>query len=226
MTITLNDLTFPAGEFSHTELASFNGLDRKKVWTAYQKAINDGIIIPTGNERKSGKGKAAVLWKVKDGQTTVKVSDKPVVVVVAPQPVVVPQPIVADKPKKAKVEPKPEVVVNDILPPVVPTVPPPEVVEVVKVVAPKAEVKIEDLKPVVAPAGVNLESVKISDEKCPLCHTQLVQAIQNSGIRVWCPQQARPSICSSNESPFGFGKSVKEAYDKLCQKYCRPVNEA
>ena len=89
MTIKIENLTFPTGEFSHTELAEFNKLDRKKVWTAYQKAIADGIIKSSGNERKSGKGKAAALWIVSD-TSKVKMSPDsvPVPVIVSPAAII------------------------------------------------------------------------------------------------------------------------------------------
>lgn len=125
MTIQLSDLKFPTGEFSHTELAQFNGLDRKKVWTAYQKAIADKTIVSTGHERKASKGKSAALWIVAD-PSKVNMSPDSIVVPVVPIPAAAVDstdvvPTVAAKPGR-----KPKVKAEPVVPTVAPVEKPAE----------------------------------------------------------------------------------------------------
>jgi len=59
-----NKLKFPTGEFTHTELATLNGKTNQQVWTRYQQAIKDGVILTAGERKVAGKGKPSRLWIV------------------------------------------------------------------------------------------------------------------------------------------------------------------
>ena len=211
MTIQLSDLKFPSGEFSHTMLAEFNGLDRKKVWSAYQKAIKDGVIVATGNTKFSGKGKPAQLWKVADGQP-VPIVDKPTTVIVKVDdvPVVKSQPKVTVKAVEV-VEVKPvekpfevemggsvevnggETIVDDV-----------SVVESISIPV----IKIQPL-----PADVTT-----IEQVCPFCKTPLLSVQTPTGVTVWCGVNDF-SICSCSENPYGHSNNVKNAVEILMEKF-------
>lgn len=75
-------LKFPSGEFTHTELAEFNGATNQKVWERYQKAIKDGVIVSAGSRKPAtGKGRASLLWTLANPN---QVSTAPVVVINPP----------------------------------------------------------------------------------------------------------------------------------------------
>ena len=59
-------LTFPSGDFSHTDFAKLNGKTNQQVWTVYSEARKTGQIIPANPpERKTaGKGKPTLMWVV------------------------------------------------------------------------------------------------------------------------------------------------------------------
>jgi len=59
-----NKLQFPTGEFTHSELALLNGKTNQQVWTRYQQAIKDGVILTAGERKTAGKGKPSRLWIV------------------------------------------------------------------------------------------------------------------------------------------------------------------
>lgn len=62
---TVTSLKFPAGEFTHTELAQFNGKSNQTVWARYLKARQTGQIVSAGTRKTEGsKGTPALLWKV------------------------------------------------------------------------------------------------------------------------------------------------------------------
>lgn len=54
---TIVPLKFPAGEFTHSELATLNGQTNQQVWVRYQQAIKDGVIVLA---RQDGRTK---VWK-------------------------------------------------------------------------------------------------------------------------------------------------------------------
>jgi hypothetical protein len=59
-------LTFPTGDFSHTDFAKLNNKTNQQVWTVYSEARKTGQIIPANPpERKTaGKGKPTLMWVV------------------------------------------------------------------------------------------------------------------------------------------------------------------
>ena len=233
MTIKYTDLKFPVGEFSHTELAAFNGLDRKKVWTAYQTTIAEGIIKSSGNERKSGKGKAAALWVVADPTKVTMSTESVPVMVPATAPVVNVEPeLVPAKPKKQKKEKPAEVPIvvapadkpfETELPVVQPAVAPvvSVSVSVVEVLTPAPVVETTTQAENITTLG---EMTQIED-KCPFCKGNLVSAPVNGGVRVWCPVN-NPSICSCSENPYGYSNNIANAVKILNDKFCRVSNEA
>ena len=162
-------LKFPSGEFTHTELAQLNGKTNQQVWTRYQQAIKDGVIVSAGTRASAGKGKPSKLWKLATGQPV------PVVAVVADVPKPVAPVIAATIPTEAVVVPaaQPAPVVEapklpEVTPAVAPT-PAPEssveavTVEVVRVEpAPEAEIKPPTVNDVVKDA-------RTLTEKCPIC---------------------------------------------------------
>ncbi len=253
MSIKYTDLTFPQGSFSHTTLAAFNGYlgdGRKKIWTAYQTAISEGIIKSTGETLKSGKGKAAALWIVSD-TSKVKMSTDSVPVPVVMIPVA--GDLVADKPPKQpkiKKEKKPvevQPVVTSATPPsenvsenvetvstetpfvsemVAPATAPIVTATVITVVEvdklPPA--KPEDLKVCVTPAG--LGEITVLKETCPFCKTPLLTATTSAGgTRVWCGVNDF-RICSCSENPYGYSNNVKNAIEILHQKFWNNRPEA
>ena len=100
-------LKFPEGEFTHTTLAEFNGLPgegRKLIWTRYQKAIADGVIVAVGVKARSEKGTAPMWWRLaKPGEVVSPVvpSPAPVVTPVVKVPKVKAPPGVKVKPTPA-----------------------------------------------------------------------------------------------------------------------------
>ena len=59
-----SSINFPAGKFTHSELAEFNGKTRSQVYFVLQDMIKAGVIISAGTRRpESGKGKACNLFE-------------------------------------------------------------------------------------------------------------------------------------------------------------------
>jgi hypothetical protein len=207
--MTQNTLKFPNGDFTHTELATFNGKTNQQVWVAYQKAIKDGLIVSAGTRASAGKGKPSKLWRLATGQPV------PVVEVTQTLPVPVPTPTpVAEK-------------VIVVEPPVIPA-------EVVKLeVATPAEppvsvevVRIEPKTETTEPAPVIVKNinkdVRTLTEVCPYCGKQLFAIDDATGVMVWCGQS--PEVCPVAENPFGHGSNDKQAYYILIEKFERRVN--
>jgi len=200
-------LTFPSGEFTHTELAVANGKTNQQVWTAYQKAITDGVIVSAGNRpNPTGKGKPSKIWKVADGQPVpiVKLTPVPIVKVEPAKP--------ADKPFEIEMgtpaqPPVMETIVEE-LPVVLPTVAPVEVAEVVEVI-----------QPVVRNLACNLTCQVVEiEETCPFCKTKLLSVNTGDGIKVWCPVNDL-KICTCSENPYGVSNNVKNAVEILHDKF-------
>ena len=238
-------IKWPTGQFTHTDLATFNGKTNGQVWSLYDQAGKDGTIKLVG-ERKNGKGRGSKVWELVDqNDGTAGFVPAPVVVPVTPAVVTPPQPkqkkakkekivaiLAADVPPAAPAE-KPfetemggaaspaaggETIVEPVveLTPVSPAVAPESVVEVVEV-KPKTELpKIENLRPVTVAAVCS--NVEKTEFKCPICGGEILSVASSHGVRVWCPQTDTVK-CTANESPFGFGKNAEAAYDILCQKY-------
>jgi hypothetical protein len=63
--IIKHSLKWPEGEFTHTELARFNGVSNQTAWNQYLDARKTGRIISAG-KRKSEKsrGVPSLLWEV------------------------------------------------------------------------------------------------------------------------------------------------------------------
>jgi hypothetical protein len=224
-------IKWPTGQFTHTDLATFNGKTNGQVWSLYDQAGKDGTIKLVG-ERKNGKGRGSKVWELAD-QNDGTAGFVPAPVVVPVTPAVVTQP----KQKKQKIQPAAvvpavvppaaapvapaaggETIVEPVveLTPVTPAVAPEPVVEVVEV-KPKTEApKIENLRPVTVAAVCS--NVEKTEYKCPICGGEILSVASGHGIRVWCPQTDTVK-CTANESPFGFGKNAAAAYDILCQKY-------
>ena len=60
----INSLKWPAGDFSHTDLAKLNGKTNQQVWTRYEQARKDGYILTAGEKKLAGKGKPTKMWKL------------------------------------------------------------------------------------------------------------------------------------------------------------------
>ena len=231
--MTKTSLTFPTGDFTHTELAQLNGKTNQQVWTRYQAAIKDGTIVSAGTRPSAGKGKPSKLWRLATGQPV------PVAAVTSPTPAAAPAetkpaPVIpteavvvpAAQPAPVVEAPKqPEPVVAEPvatepakLPDVAPAAAPaPEAVTTVEVVRiePAAEVK-----PVVAMAQTSDPSQwRTLKEVCPICKHPLSAIDDATGVMVWCSQGSE--VCPSSESPFGHGKNEKEAFEVLSDKWSR-----
>jgi hypothetical protein len=102
-------LKFPPGEFSHTDLAEFNGKTNQQVWQRYAEARKTGQIIPATppERRNAGKGKPTLVWIVNPNYVPV-ITATPVVTVTPAVAVVVPvvDPAVKAAAKAAKVAAK------------------------------------------------------------------------------------------------------------------------
>jgi hypothetical protein len=72
-------LKFPAGDFTHAELAEFNGVSKPEIWTQYQDAIKTGVIVSAGSRKTStGRGRPSLLWTLAKPNQTVSVVVTPV----------------------------------------------------------------------------------------------------------------------------------------------------
>jgi len=227
--MTKTSLTFPTGEFTHTELAQLNKQTNQQVWVRYQEAIKNGTIISAGNRPSvSGKGKPSKLWKVNPNPPSpVTVSAPAPVAAVAPviptEPVVVPAvaPVTTTPEVVAPVEVTP---VPEPIPAAAPVVAAP-VVETPSVEAPmivevaRIESSTEaEVKPFSLPAEV-LKDVRTLTEVCPICKNPLSAMNDATGIIVWCGKSRE--ICPSAENPFGHSNTDKNAYEILMQKWDR-----
>ncbi len=199
----IETLKFPSGEFTHTELAAFNGKTNQQVWVRYQAAIKDGTIVFIGNRPSSGgRGKPSKLFKVNDGKPVAITPVVPTVKVVKVKPVKV-------KPVKTVKETK-VVSVESLIPSVAPaTAPKVETVEVARV---EVEEENEISNPII-PVSVNARLTQV----CPVCQKSLCALNDASGVMVWCGQP--PEVCPASEAPAGHGRNVATAYEKLMDKW-------
>ena len=63
--VIVHSLNFPAGEFTHTELARFNGVSNQTVWQRYLRARQTGQIVSMGTRKtEKSKGSPSLLWRV------------------------------------------------------------------------------------------------------------------------------------------------------------------
>lgn len=221
----IKTLNFPSGEFTHTELATFNGQTNQQVWTRYQQAIKDGVIVSAGTRPSAGKGKPSKLWKLATGQPIPVVAPTPSVPAPVTPPVVAPtvptEAIVVPAAAPAPVVVPEPVKLPEATPAAAPVVEAPVVVEVLKIEAPKTE-PATTTPPVVVERVV--KDARTITEVCPICGKPLSAINDATGVMVWCAQP--PEICSSAENPYGHGDSDKKAYEKLCEKFDRQPTRA
>ena len=194
-------MKWPDVPFTHTELGEFNGVDRHDVWSRYQRAIKIGYILPTGNLRKNGRGKAAVEWilnpnyvevaEVAEVPKPVKVPKQKKIEVVKLDPIVVVEvsPEVKEETPAPVINPIPQVVVQEVIEP--------EPIDLI--------VKAETLSP-----------TEITDV-CPICEKPLYAIKDATGFMVWCAQTI--DVCKSTENPCGHANTVKNACEVLKQKF-------
>ena len=77
----VHSINFPEGEFTHTELARFNGCSNQTVWDRYYRARKNGQIISAGKRKtEKSKGSPSLLWRVNPNFTMA-------LMVVKPQPI-------------------------------------------------------------------------------------------------------------------------------------------
>ena len=68
--IVVHSINFPEGEFTHTELARFNGVSNQTVWQRYLRARQTGQIISAGTRKtEKSKGSPSLLWRVNSNFT-------------------------------------------------------------------------------------------------------------------------------------------------------------
>lgn len=184
-------LKFPSGEFTHTELATFNGKTNQQVWIQYQAAIQQGIIISAGVRPPSGgRGKPSKVWKlaVASQASTTPVSPS---IPTKTEPVIKPITIIEINPPTVKPKAK-EITIDDI----------------------KIQTPVERHEPVVKSQSSNAFEI---NHLCPICKHKLMAVEQGKGVYVWCVQNAQ--VCLPNDNPFGFERNENEAYRILCEKY-------
>ena len=76
--IVVHSINFPAGEFTHTELARFNGVSNQTVWQRYLRARQTGQIISAGTRKtEKSKGTPSLLWRVNPNWTMALMVVKP-----------------------------------------------------------------------------------------------------------------------------------------------------
>src|SRR6185369_12890286 len=204
-----NELKFPSGKFTHTELAQHNGKTNQQVWTAYQAAIKDGTIISAGERpNPTGKGKPSKLWEVNlnKGVATTPLTNTP--------PAVVPTPKIQAEPR-VKRQPKPVQVVQ------------PMEAEMTKVVEKKLavveptkapEVEPEETEVVPRPINVLTSQVEEIEDVCPFCKTKLLMVKGDGRVKVWCRVNDL-KVCSCSENPYGVGRTLEAALKVLHEKY-------
>ena len=74
----LDNIKFPEGDFSHTDLARFNGKTNQTVWTRYLWARQIGFIVSAGNRKgENRRGKPQLLWRVNHNHTMAIMVHKP-----------------------------------------------------------------------------------------------------------------------------------------------------
>ena len=68
--IVVSTIKFPEGEFTHTELAQFNGVSNQTVWQRYLRARQTGQIVSAGTRKtEKTKGSPSLLWRVNPNWT-------------------------------------------------------------------------------------------------------------------------------------------------------------
>lgn len=213
----IETLKFPSGEFTHSELAVLNGKTNQQVWVQYQAAIKSGIIVSAGTRSSSGRGKPSKLWRLASGQPIPIASNPPVEVkpkIVSVSPVIVPTSFPSiPKPEKIKEIPS-------LKPAKPPTV---IVVEEVPIIDVEAIDNVETIVEVVREIRkLVLTNTRMIKEVCPVCKNPLMAGNDNTGVIVWCNQDAKG--CKSSENPFGHGRNEKEAFFILTEKWTRAMS--
>jgi hypothetical protein len=225
----IETLKFPSGDFTHSELATLNGKTNQQVWTRYQAAIKDGVIVSAGERASAGRGKPSKLWRVASGQPVPIVTAVPVA---PPTPKPPKTPKVPKAVKAAEIVPTEAVVVPAVVPPAPAAVEPVVAVVELPVTEPAQAPVVVDVVPspavveavteaivttsTVAVQAKNLNARTLKDV-CPVCKTALLAIDDATGVMVWC--SAPPEVCKSTENPFGHSNNEKSAYAILCEKF-------
>ncbi len=214
----IDTLKFPSGEFTHSELATANGKTNQQVWTAYQKAIKDGIIVSAGERpNSSGKGKPSRIWKVADGVPV------PIVTIPAvqsePRFTRIPKLVVVAEATEATVAPIVEAKLASVKPATSPKPVQTEATEMdnLDALAEKRGLN-EPAEPVIKPIRNLTGQVVQIEAVCPFCNTKLNSVEVETGVKVWCPINDL-SICSCSENPYGVANNVKNAVEILHDKF-------
>ena len=235
----IETLKYPTGEFTHTELAQLNGKTNQQVWTRYQQAIKDGVIVSAGTRTTAGKGKPSKLWKLNPNYVAPTVATTPAAPVTTPAPVVVPtEPVVVPA-----VAPTPEVTVSvatvsvatvpeptpaplpEATPATAPVVEAPVIVEVLKIEPPvETTPTVPEVKSDSTVQKSDQSQWRTLKEVCPICKHPLSAIDDATGVMVWCGQP--PEVCVSAENPYGHGNNDRTAYEKLCEKFDRQPTRA
>lgn len=233
-------LQFPTGEFTHTELAQLNKKTNQQVWTRYQQAIKDGVILSAGERKPNGgKGKPSKLWKLNPNPpvpaaTPAADSTAPSTPVVTPAAASTPAPEVAKEPTDSV--PTEPVVVPAVAPATPPVVETP-VVETAPAVEPEVNVQLvtvvevnptpepETASEVVASNEAQKEGAfPLAGHNCPKCKSQLWAVKDATGFMVWCDRPL--DVCSTTEAPSGHGSTVKNALQALNDKWGKLLEPA
>lgn len=245
----INSLKWPAGEFSHTDLAKLNGKTNQQVWTRYEQARKDNYIISAGEKKLAGKGKPTKMWKLNPNFVAPVVSATPATPVTAPvtSPAVTPTAPVIEAagdsvvlPSEAEMEAAADATAQSNVPAVTapavaPAAPAPAIPSVATVIETAVETAQANgtLPVVLVPHQLPLEvqnqsvlpagTIQLAD-KCPVCGEPLFAVPDATGVMVWCAQP--PEKCKSAENPFGHGKDAKEGVKVLMEKWTRAMANA
>lgn len=201
----MSEIKWPTGEWSHTELADFNGKTKPSVYNQLQDALKNGTVVKTN--KRQGQGKPTQLYTVAALYHSTSHAGAQTIVAQG----IIPAPVV-----KETIPPITEVVSATINVPVTVEVP----VEVtVETKMENQTVEVIDIKPIepslkVEEMPANTHSI---DEVCPVCKHKLFAWNDNTGVMVQCLQPI--AVCKSAEHPFGHGRNEKSAYETLVEKW-------
>lgn len=197
-------LKFPTGQFTHSELATLNNRTNQQVWTQYQKAIKDGVIVFVGT--RVGKGKPSKLFQVAGPDVVAATEPTKVIQTVA---------VVAPTPKPAKVE------TVKVEPVKTATVSATDTTALVAAVTSEPETELEEVvvedEETVARREVEPNVRTPENMECPICGKNCIAWDDATGVMVQCNQPIE--VCGCCENPYGHGRNEKAAYEVLCQKY-------
>lgn len=184
-------LKFPSGEFTHAELAEFNGITKPQAWIPYQEAVKNRTIILVGKRSTGGRGKPSLLWKLADPNQVTATS-----VAINPPPIEKITVIVHEVENKEQME---------------------KILVAAEPIPVSVETPAEVISKSVAEPVLLTDEAKITDYKCPVCSTKLLSKRDIAGVMVWCNQPK--TVCNVSENPFGHGKNENAAHETLCEKW-------